>query len=246
MPAPPNNQLSVQHTDGATKWGLPYFVGSAHIPSPTSAECQRQLNQTINIVTIRTDIRGPLSAINIEGCVIGALPAASDVRPGGPQEYHQRCMHPQQTSSASSIRRKHRQWTCPIVVVRTYTFTDLCGNVSANLNQTINIDDNTSPTFTGPLSTINIEGCAIGALPAALDVAGWSPQELPSVTPAPPTTSSASQHTDGAPSGTCPIVVVRTYTRHRPLRECQRQPNQTINIDDNTAPTFTGPLSAVM
>ena len=38
--------------------------------------------------------------------------------------------------------------TCPIVVTRTYTVTDACGNFST-YNQTINVDDTTPPAITG-------------------------------------------------------------------------------------------------
>jgi gliding motility-associated-like protein len=36
--------------------------------------------------------------------------------------------------------------TCPIVITRTYTVTDECGNVSADIVHTINVDDTTDPT----------------------------------------------------------------------------------------------------
>ena len=45
--------------------------------------------------------------------------------------------------------------TCPIIVTRTYTVTDECGN-SVDIIQTITIQDATAPTFTAP-SAINCE-----------------------------------------------------------------------------------------
>jgi len=47
--------------------------------------------------------------------------------------------------------------TCPIVVTRTFTVTDLCDN-TAQAQQTINIDDQTDPTIAAP-ATANIAGC---------------------------------------------------------------------------------------
>jgi len=98
---------------------------------------------------------GPLSAINIEGCSIGALPAALTLPAWWPRSCHQRCLHPQQPAPASSIPTVAQVGLVPIIVVRTYTVTDRCGgNVSASLTQIFNIDDNTAPTFTGALSAI--------------------------------------------------------------------------------------------
>ena len=57
--------------------------------------------------------------------------------------------------------------TCPIVITRTYTVTDECGNVSADIVHTINVDDTTVPTFTGSITTTNVEGCVAGDAPAA-------------------------------------------------------------------------------
>ena len=46
---------------------------------------------------------------------------------------------------------------CPIVVTRTFTVFDPCGN-SASCEQTITIDDTTNPTITCP-TDIDVEGC---------------------------------------------------------------------------------------
>jgi len=68
--------------------------------------------------------------------------------------------------------------TCPIVVVRTYTVTDLCGNVTASLTRI-----STSMTLrlrhsTDHLSAINIKGYAIGACQQLLTLPAWWLQEL--------------------------------------------------------------------
>ncbi|MFV9552648.1 hypothetical protein, partial [Algibacter sp. PT7-4] len=46
--------------------------------------------------------------------------------------------------------------TCPLVVTRTYTITDACGN-AVNASQTINVEDTTNPTASNP-STITVPG----------------------------------------------------------------------------------------
>ena len=101
--------------------------------------------------------------------------------------------------------------TCPIVVTRTYTVTDACGNAST-YNQTINVDDTTPPAITGAIPVSTVEGCAATAVPApvttvaALEALGLSISDICTADAALVVTSS------DAAAGTCPIVVTRTYT----------------------------------
>ena len=101
--------------------------------------------------------------------------------------------------------------TCPIVVTRTYTVTDACGNVST-YRQTINVDDTTPPAITGAIPVSTVEGCAATAVPAAvttvaaLEALGLSISDICTADAALVVTSS------DASAGTCPIVVTRTYT----------------------------------
>src|SRR5439155_1602549 len=101
--------------------------------------------------------------------------------------------------------------TCPIVITRTYTVKDACLNGNTAVH-TINIDDNTPPAITGTIPTTTVEGCNASAAPAAattvaqLEAMGLSISDN--------CTSDASlvvSYTDVA-SGTCPIVITRTYT----------------------------------
>ena len=48
--------------------------------------------------------------------------------------------------------------TCPVVITRTYTVTDECGNASTASYQ-ISVDDTTPPTITGNINDITVEGC---------------------------------------------------------------------------------------
>ena len=57
--------------------------------------------------------------------------------------------------------------TCPLVVTRVYTVTDLCLNISAAITQIINVDDNTAPAITGTIATTTVEGCVATDAPAA-------------------------------------------------------------------------------
>jgi hypothetical protein len=130
--------------------------------------------------------------------------------------------------------------TCPIVITRTFTVTDDCGN-PITCDQTINIDDDTAPSITGTLMTLNEEGCVASAASAAYTMV--SELEAAGVMISDVCTSDANlvvTYSD-ASTGTCPIVVTRTYT----VKDaCGNGTNatQTINVDDSTAPSITGTL----
>jgi len=60
--------------------------------------------------------------------------------------------------------------TCPIVITRTYTVTDLCDN-SVQIVHTINVDDTQAPVVVGTITPTTVEGCDITAAPAAATTA---------------------------------------------------------------------------
>src|SRR5262245_66655626 len=99
------------------------------------------------------------------------------------------------------------------MAVRTYSVLDLCGNVSATFTQTITIDDTQAPVVTGTLTPTIVEGCDITALPAAVTtVAQLEALGVTIIDACTPDAQLTVQVTDGAPTGTCPLTVVRTYT----------------------------------
>src|SRR5690606_2665457 len=120
---------------------------------------------TININdTQRPVITGSLTPANVEGCDISYLPAAAtsvaalEALPGA-ISIVDAC------TSGANLLVTHSDVTnstCPIVITRTYTIRDACGNASTIVH-TINIDDTQSPVITGSLSASAIEGCGIGA-----------------------------------------------------------------------------------
>jgi large repetitive protein len=190
-------------------------------------------------------VTGVLTPALVEGCGIGAAPlavssvAALEALPGGITITDACTPDVGLLVSSSSVI----SGTCPIVITRTYTVTDACGN-SVNIIHILNVDDTTPPAVTGTPTSLTIEGCNVSAAPAAASsVAGL--ETLPGITSiADVCTTDANitvTHTD-VPSGTCPIVLVRTYT----LRDvCGNTVNivHTINIDDNTLPVITGALA---
>ena len=133
--------------------------------------------------------------------------------------------------------------TCPIVITRTYTVTDACGN-SVNIIHTINVDDTQAPVVTGSLTPTTVEGCNAGAAPAAVTTVAGLEALAGGITITDVCTADALltvTHTDAA-AGTCPIVITRTYTV---TDACLNSVNiiHTINVDDTQEPVVTGSLT---
>jgi hypothetical protein len=120
--------------------------------------------------------------------------------------------------------------TCPIVITRTYTITDLCGNAST-ATATIRINDTTDPTASNP-APINVECIGDVPVPDILVVT----DEADNCT-AIPVVAFESDVSDG---NTCPEVITRTYSV---TDDCLNQITviQLITINDITNPTFTAP-----
>src|SRR5687768_17709667 len=117
-----------------------------------------------------------------------------------------------------------------MVVVRTYTVTDACLNATT-ATQTVNVDETTPPLITGTIATTTVEGCVAGDATAAVTTVACV--ELLGLAISDACTSAPSlvvTHVD-VPTGTCPIVVVRTYTVTDACLNATTA-SQTINVDD--------------
>jgi hypothetical protein len=116
-----------------------------------------------------------------------------------------------------------------------------------NILHTINVNDTTAPAVTGSINTSTYEGCSVEEAPlAATTVAGLEamPGNL--------------QISDGCTSdadlivtssqtatGTCPIIITRTYKVTDVCGNTSTDIIHTINLDDNNSPLVTGALSLV-
>jgi hypothetical protein len=231
--------LTVGHSDTSTGT-CPVVVTRTYT---VTDECgnESEATQTINIDdSTKPSIAGTLTTLNEEGCTVSVAPAAhttvAELESAG-LTISDVC-----TTDANLVvsHSDMSSGTCPIVITRTYTITDECGNQSET-TQTINIDDTTKPSITGSLTTLNEEGCAAGNASAAYTTV--AELESAGLTISDACTTDANlvvTHSD-TPSGTCPIVVTRTYTI---TDECgnESEISQTINIDDTTKPSITGSL----
>ncbi len=134
--------------------------------------------------------------------------------------------------------------SCPITITRIYTVTDACGNFE-NLTQIITIKDTTKPVVTGTPTTITVQGCSVADVPAAATtVADLLTLGVTSVFDACTPNASLTVTSSDASSGTCPVVVTRTYT----IKDACNNPVtviHTIRIQDTILPTWTTAAGAM-
>ena len=120
-------------------------------------QCGNSVNiiHTINVNDTQPPVViGSLTAATVEGCSAGAAPAAKttvaglETLPGGITINDACTAKANLTVTSSSVSAG----TCPIVVTRTYTVKDQCGN-SINIIHTINVNDTQAPVVVGTLTT---------------------------------------------------------------------------------------------
>ncbi|MCG8329955.1 MAG: hypothetical protein MI974_19820, partial [Chitinophagales bacterium] len=129
--------------------------------------------------------------------------------------------------------------TCPIVMTRTYTVEDECGNVSASFTHIINIDDNTAPAVSGTIADTDVEGCSADAAPAAFSTVDELENAGMTISDACTSDANLTVNVSAATNGTCPIVMTRTYTVTDQCGNESASFTHTINIDDTTPPNIT-------
>ncbi|MFH4966484.1 PKD domain-containing protein, partial [Gaetbulibacter sp. M235] len=108
------------------------------------------------VITDNAPTITPPSPSNIEGCDISDAPAAkttvADLEAIGFSISDDATGDSDLNVSSSDVV----SGTCPIVITRTYTITDDCGN-SSEANQIINIDDTTKPTINTQATSETVE-----------------------------------------------------------------------------------------
>src|SRR5262245_55828610 len=242
----PDAQLTVQVTDGAPTGTCPLTVVRTYTVTDLCGNVSATFTQTITIDDTQAPaITGALTPVTEEGCDITSLPAAAttvaQLEALG-VTITDACTPDAQLTV--QVTDGAPTGTCPLTVVRTYTVTDLCGNVSATFTQTITVDDTQAPAVTGTLTPTTVEGCDITALPAeATTVAQLEALGVTINDACTPDAQLTVQVTDGAPTGTCPLTVVRTYTVTDLCGNVSATFTQTITIDDTQAPAITGTLT---
>jgi len=128
----------------------------------------------------------------------------------------------------------------PYIVTREYSVTDDCGN-SISVYQTLTAVDNTNPTFTVP-GTFTVYTDALCNYDASSAITGV-PTFVSDNCDLAPTVSES----DVIDPGTCPgeYIITRTWKVEDFCGNFLEQ-DQIIYVEDNTPPTFTAPLDAVI
>ncbi len=121
------------------------------------------------------------------------------------------------------------------IITRTWSLTDDCGNTTTH-TQTITVEDNTAPTFTvpGDITIYKDENCNYNA---AVGITGDVTDEADNCDATLDATFS-----DDVADGTCEgkQIITRTWSLTDDCGNTTTQ-EQTITVEDNTAPTFTVP-----
>ena len=240
----PDINMNVTHTDAPSGGCINVITRTYTVSDP----CLNAVTLSHKITVSDTQapvVTGSLSDTNIEGCGAGAAPAAVTTVAAlqslpGTLSVTDAC------TPAASLIVTHSDGiagSCPTVITRTYTVTDLCGH-SADIVHVINVDDTQPPFITGSLTTTFAEGCDAGDAPAAATtVAGLEALEG-SIAITDACTADAAllvTHLD-AVSGKCPTSITRTYTI---TDDCGNASSiiHTIELDDTQAPIVVGSIS---
>ncbi|MDP3946643.1 MAG: gliding motility-associated C-terminal domain-containing protein [Lutibacter sp.] len=128
------------------------------------------------------------------------------------------------------------------VIIREWTVTDACGNTSTG-NQVIVISDTTAPVVTGSITASNLEGCTVEDAPDAVTTVAALEALTGNLSISDNCSDKANLKVSSSDSvsGTCPIVITRTYKVTDECSNTSVDIIHTININDLTDPTGTAP-----
>ncbi|TKG95350.1 T9SS type B sorting domain-containing protein [Puteibacter caeruleilacunae] len=124
---------------------------------------------------------------------------------------------------------------CEVVIKRTWSLHDECGNPAADQVQTITIRDNTAPTFTAPADQVLYRDAA-GNYDVSVAVTGDVTNEKDNFG-----VGEATFSDDLDDSNECEVVIKRNWSLSDNCGNAAADQVQTITIRDNTIPTFTAP-----
>jgi|GEM_PF-6481896 len=124
---------------------------------------------------------------------------------------------------------------CNVIITRTWSLVDDCGNAAADQIQTITVKDNTPPTFTRP-PDITIYRDANCNYDAGIAVTGDVTDEDDNCDVGEATFADVVDNTDK-----CNVIITRTWSLIDDCGNAAADQIQTITVKDNIPPTFTRP-----
>src|SRR5204863_266182 len=236
-----DDNLSVSHVD-APSGSCPLVITRTYTVRDACLNASGATH-TININdSTPPQIAGSIPATNVEGCDARAAPAAATTV--AQLEALGLSISDACTSDANlSVSHVDApSGSCPLVITRTYTVRDACLNASG-ATHTININDSTPPQITGSIPATNVEGCDASAAPAAATTVAQLEALGLSISDACTSDANLSVSHVDAPSGSCPLVITRTYTVRDACLNASGA-THTININDTPPTQITGSIPA--
>lgn len=113
--------------------------------------------------------------------------------------------------------------TCPVIITRTWTATDVCGNSTVK-TQVLTVIDNVPPVFDTQLENITAE---CDNVPDPVEVTATD------------SCSEVEIDFEETYAGTCPVVITRTWTATDACGNTATM-TQVVTVSDTTAPYFSG------
>src|ERR1044071_422974 len=124
-----------------------------------------------------------------------------------------------------------------VIITRTWSLVDNCGNAAANQIQIISVEDNTVPTFTKPadITIFTSAGCTYDA---SVSATGDVTNEADNCS-----TGLNATFSDATAQGSCQgeVIITRTWSLVDNCGNAAANQVQIISVEDNTVPTFTKP-----
>ena len=207
-------------------------------------------NSSIDTIVARDlglpTISGELEVVTYNGCATDVLPAAastpSELEDLG-LELADNCT---MVSALTVTSRDEVSSQCPIVINRYYRITDLCGNVSDEFMQTLQVFDSLAPIVTNDNVTTHLNGCDL----TIVDAAATTPQELQALgfafNDGCTVFDSLQVMSAESSDGTCPSIVIRKYWVMDACGNASDTMIHTITVFDSIAPVVTGSIEAVV
>src|SRR5204863_342172 len=132
--------------------------------------------------------------------------------------------------------------SCPLVITRTYTVRR-SEERRVGATHTININDSTPPQIAGSIPATNVEGCDASAAPAAATTVAQLEALGLSISDGCTCDANLSVSHVDAPSGSCPLVITRTYTVRDACLNAKIG-RATCRDSDSTPPQTAGSIPA--
>ena len=213
--------------------------------SYTYKDCANQTKTWVFTYNINDNvaptITGTLAAVEVSGCATTAAPAAMTTV----AELQAANLTVNDGCSMEGMTVNHNDavsGTCPIVITRSYTVTDRCGNTSDPIQQTITVKHTVNPSEEGSVTNSADVTCLDQATPPTVDMLPVIKDQCGNVLN--PVGEPTTEVTWQTGKENCVGTKIYTYS----YKDCANLPATwvfTYNINDNVAPTISGSLAAV-